>query len=410
MIKNLAIFFTFLIFFLLNYEPALAITDPASVPNNKFGIHIFSEKDLVDAAKLVNTNGDWGYVTVVITEAERDRNRWQNVFDQMRHLHLIPVIRIATKARGNIWEKPKNIEIDNWVKFFNSLNWVVKNRYVVIGNEPNLDNEWGGESDPKAYTLYLKDFSEKLRSASNDFFVLPAGLAPEPNEFKFIKSMLKFQPNIFDYVDGWTSHSYPSTSTRLYKDETKFINKNLPVFITETGWSNKNYSEEEINKKLVDAYQNIWNDSRVIAVTPFILNYPQSPFGVFSWTRPDGSFYSFYDTVQNLPKIKGEPEQITKGDILFALAQPIILSGSNYVGTILAKNTGQSIWNPTNISINNVLNYSFNEIGPMQLGLIIFKAVSPKGVGIYNRSLFLTDKKGNQITNSFPIESLMIKY
>src|SRR3989344_1245178 len=112
------IFFIFLSFFVILFssvKKTFAISDPISVPNNKFGIHITGENDLDSAYKLVNSNGgDWGYVTIVITEAERDRDRWQKVFDQMRRFHIIPIVRLATKAKGPVWEKPQEAEINNW--------------------------------------------------------------------------------------------------------------------------------------------------------------------------------------------------------------------------------------------------------------------------------------------------------
>src|SRR3990172_5144718 len=130
---------TFLAFviFLTSVRSTFAVIDPSTVSNNKFGVHIFGEKDLEGARDLVNSNGgDWGYVTFVITEGERDQDRWQRVFDQMRRYHLIPIVRLATKAVGNVWIAPQEAEIDNWVNFLSSLNWVTQNRYVIINNEP----------------------------------------------------------------------------------------------------------------------------------------------------------------------------------------------------------------------------------------------------------------------------------
>ncbi|HET7098745.1 MAG TPA: hypothetical protein VFI61_00720 [Patescibacteria group bacterium] len=417
-----------------------AISDPLSSPNNKFGIHITSEADLDSATKLVNSNGgDWGYVTIVITETERDHDRWQKIFDQMRRDHIIPIIRLATKAKGNTWEIPQESEINNWIAFLNSLNWVIQNRYVIIGNEPNHAVEWGGNIDPAEYAVYLKSFSEKLKSASPDFFVLPAGLDASAkntigtmDEARFINGMIKAEPMVFDYIDGWTSHSYPNPAFsgeetdigrgsidtfdwELSYLKTLGVSKNLPVFITETGWSNKNLDEVEIGKKLTFAYQNVWNDPNVIAVTPFILNYPQEPFGVFSWTKADKSLYSFYTDVQKQTKVKGEPIQIVKGEILGAFVQPIIPIGSDYVGAILARNTGQSIWTQNYLLLGTdsndlvVKSLTFQDIEPTRLGLVIFKAAAPENTGIYNRSLFLKDKKNAKITNNFSIEGYLVR-
>src|SRR4030067_3611659 len=71
--------------------------------NNKFGIHLAQPHldELEKTKELVNSNGgDWGYVTLVIQENDRDKNKWQEVFDRMRQLHLIPIIRLATVPEG----------------------------------------------------------------------------------------------------------------------------------------------------------------------------------------------------------------------------------------------------------------------------------------------------------------------
>src|SRR3989339_1506099 len=96
--------FALIILFLMTFtfpKTVLAIFDPLAVPNNSFGIHIANIADLEDAAKLVNSNGgDWGYVTLVIAENNRTVNLWQEVFNKMRRLHLIPIVRIATKEEN----------------------------------------------------------------------------------------------------------------------------------------------------------------------------------------------------------------------------------------------------------------------------------------------------------------------
>lgn len=325
----------------------------------------------------------------------------------MRRMHIVPIVRIATKPIGNIWEKPSTSEINNWTGFLNSLNWVTENRYVVILNEPNLDHEWGGKIDPESYAKYLKEFSIKLKETSSDFFVLPAGLAPEKNEFKYLKQMTDSVPDVFDYIDGWTSHPYPTESINLYIKELDYIKKDLPIFITETGWSGKDFTEEEISEKLQNAYKTVWNNEKIVAVTPFILNYPNAPFAQFSWQKSDGSYYKFYDDIKNIPKVKGAPKQIEKGEIMFSAIQPVTFTNSDFVGAVIAKNTGQSIWNQNNLLIGNleVKNIYMNEIEPMRLGLIYFKASGIETNGVYKNSLFLTNEKNEKISGDYKIES-----
>lgn len=421
--RKLLVLILAFIFLLVSTGQTLASSDPKSVSNNKFGIHIFSEKDLENAKNLVNSNGgDWGYVTVVITEAERDQGRWKQVFDTMRRMHLIPIVRLATKANGTTWDAPQESEIDNWVSFLNSLNWVVQNRYVVINNEPNHATEWGGRTDPAGYSIYLEKISGKLKAASSDFFVLPAGLDAASNnsvntmsESRFLTKMLQADPKVFDYIDGWTSHAYPNSSANIYDRELKLIAKDLPVFITEAGWPLDTYSESQVSQNLIDAYKNIWNDPRVIAVTPFILDYTTPPFSVYSWQKADGSFYKFYSDIQALPKVTGTPNQIESGQIMAAFTEPVIFSGADFVGAIIAKNTGQSIWTQNSVSIGSestnfyLKGYSLNNIEPMRLGIVLFRAAQSQDRGVYLNSLFLKGSKGQRITNSFSVEGAIVK-
>jgi hypothetical protein len=417
--RKIVIFLLSFFLFVNSTSFAFATVDPASVPNNKFGIHIENENNLQDAANLVNSSGgDWGYVTIVITEAERDHNRWQQVFDQMRRLHLIPIVRLATKANGDTWDAPQEAEINNWTAFLNGLNWVTENRYVVINNEPNHATEWGGRVDPAGYAKYLKEMSVALKSASPDFFILPAGLDPASantsttmTENKFLIQMMAAEPDVFNSIDGWTSHAYPNAGIDIYNHELSVIGKTLPVFITETGWPLSKYTESEISTNLVSAYTNTWNDPKVIAVTPFILNYTSSPFDIYSWKKSDGTFYGFYSDIQKISKIAGKPTQIESGQIYAAFAEPMIIKGSDFVGAILAKNTGESIWGQNNISIGNessdfnLKGFSMNGIEPTKLGLIFFRAAESQQEGVYTNSLFMTGSKSQRITNSFSIEA-----
>src|SRR3989344_3208052 len=364
------------LFLFLNHNKIFAAENPLAVPNNSFGIHILDENDLNDAASLVNSgSGDWGYITLVIRKDERDTKRWQNAFDEMRRLHLIPIVRVASIQSDAGWEKPNFDEIDGWISFLNSLNWVIKNRYMIIGNEPNHAKEWGGEVNPEEYAEYLKTFSEKLKAKSTDFFVLNAGFDASSANTKesmsenvFVKRMVQRDPDIFNYIDGWTSHSYPNPNFSGTQDDkgrgtvktfdwelsllkNLGVNKEFPVFITETGWAhngateNKEYADiNKVTDRLKAAFEIAWKDERIVAVTPFILNYQSEPFDVFSWKKKDGIFYDFYYEVQKLPKIAGSPIQTTSVDVVSVIFPPIIPSEGRLTGVVVIKNKGQQIW------------------------------------------------------------------
>jgi hypothetical protein len=476
--------FAFIQIFLVFFIPKEAF---ASEPNNKFGIHLAQPhlEDLKKAADLVNSSGgDWGYVTLVMQENDRNRQKWQEIFDLLRKHHLIPIIRLATAPSGEDWRRPQVSDVSSWVNFLDSLNWVVKNRYIVLFNEPNHGNEWGGAVDPKNYAEVAFAFAKALKEKNQDFFVMLAGFdasAPHlpPNFYDeeiFLKEMLTaarelthndnsqknsnqkksrgnldissnvpkinrlhiFSSNLklmtkknilkirsyvnnkkllapfkgeklgvmiaaakkpadkliqraevirksaffdfwesffiknilaqekkdslFDYIDGWASHSYPNPSfsgspydfgrgtVRTYQWELNLlrqlgVEKELPVFITETGWERKKLTEEQVAQNFKIAFEQIWlPDEKVKAVTPFVLDYQMEPFLGFSWKHQgDDGFYQQYYFVQLILKTKGEPEQIEKGEIIFDLPKELVAK-SSYDFFLILKNEGQAIW------------------------------------------------------------------
>src|SRR3989304_3561735 len=409
-ITVLILFLLFLVF----PNSTFAVYDPTSVPNNSFGIHITQEADLEEAAKLINSSGgDWGYVTMVIRKDERDSRRWQNAFNQMRRLHLIPIVRVATMQQNGGWSKPSVDEIDGWVDFLSSLNWPTQNMYVVVGNEPNHSKEWGGEISPEDYASYLNTFIDKARAKFSDFFLLPAALdfsarsaGKALGATQFIQRMLKSRAAIFDRVDGWNSHSYPnpdfsgserasgrgtvaSFAWELSYLKSLGVSKNFPVFITETGWAHNmedtagnNLDPEDLGAKFKFAFSYVWNDPRVVAVTPFIFTYEDAPFDVFSWQKKDDGYYPFVDSFKSLEKPKGEPIQKTSGEILTVFIPPFVKSGEGFTGALFVKNTGQSIWNEEDLlllrdldnSIEITKMVSFEKMEPEKKSIVLFEA------------------------------------
>jgi hypothetical protein len=150
----------------------------AAQPNNIFGIHLAQPhpQEIRAASDLVNSNGGkWGYVTLVIQENDRNKDKWQNVFDELRELHLIPIIRLATQPEGENWRRPEPTDANDWADFLDSLNWVVKDRYIILFNEPNHGSEWGGEVDEKSYANVAFTFAKALKEKNSDFFIMLAG-------------------------------------------------------------------------------------------------------------------------------------------------------------------------------------------------------------------------------------------
>lgn len=313
-----------------------AIEDPRIVPNNKVGIHILFPQELENAAQLVNSNGgDWGYVTVPIQAGEKDIEKWQKFMDIAKEKHIIPIIRLATEGdyfNTKVWRKPNFADILDFANFLNSLQWPTENRYVSVFNEVNRADEWGGEVNASEYVQILSYATTAFKSLNQNFFILSAGLdngAPTlkplfQNQYEYLSEMAQEIPDIFSQIDGISSHSYPNpgfsqspyVATRQnvfsFRFEKNLIDslsgKDLPVFITETGWDNTVVNSDTIANYYTTAFSSVWNDSHIVAVTPFLLR-AGPPFAKFSFVQNDGSLSSYYKTIQSLQKIKGEPKK-----------------------------------------------------------------------------------------------------
>lgn len=331
--RYVTVLLIFLSFFLFPHL-ALAIENPLSVSNNKVGIHILFPQELEKAAALVNSSGgDWGYVVIPIQAGDKDLVKWQNFMDQARKFHLIPIIRLASEGdyfNTKVWRKPTNADVLDFANFLNSLSWPIKNRYVIVYNEVNRGNEWGGSPNPKEYADILSYTIASFKHLSNDFFIISAGMdnaaATTPismNEYDFLTQVQTSNPGIFSQIDGMASHSYPNpafSQPPTYLSKTSivsflyeknllqgFANKDLPVFITETGWAQDVVGQDTAAHYLSTAFQTVWNTDSVVAITPFLLQAGSGPFTPFSFFDSSGKENTVYTTLHDLPKVKGTP-------------------------------------------------------------------------------------------------------
>lgn len=310
-------------FFLLLAKPANAIYDPLSQTNNRVGVHVLSPDEVERASKLVNRDGQaaWGYVTVPIQSSDRDRDKWTRFMQNAARLKIIPIIRVATVGNGAHWEEPGNNDLIDFANFLNDLPWPTQNRYVIIFNEVNRADEFGGTVDPDKYADVLYNAIDIFKSRSDKFFILPAGLdnaAPNRGDFMrwdiYLTRMYQHQPEIFNRIDGWTSHAYgnpdfaadPMKSGSNKADSFKydlqlldhFTKKKLPIFITEAGWSSAHANPQTIANFYNFAFVNLWSNDRIVAITPFLLFADTDPFRQFSLLNKDGSSTLAYQSIQ----------------------------------------------------------------------------------------------------------------
>ena len=251
-------------------------------------------------------------------------------------LHLIPILRIASFPVDDHWMAPNEWDLIDFSNFLNDLPWPVKNRYVIIYNEPNHEGEWGGFVYPAEYARVLDRAIDIFHKINPDFFIIAAGMdssAPNgPNSmsgYEYLQAMNDRISGIFGKLDGFSSHSYgnPAFSTppniystvniANYRFEENFLSSvgvnNVKIFITEAGWRADLTGEEKASKYYLQAFQNVWIDDNIVAVTPFLLSAQSGPFTGFSFT--DSDFKPFAKSLISLPKNNGQPQKSSNPSI-----------------------------------------------------------------------------------------------
>lgn len=279
---------------------------PIAVPENKLGIHLLLDDgrnqwpvavwpEHLDYAR--QAVGEWGFVVQLIRQDDFDTTKWQLFLDLCAERHLTPIIRLATTFDGEQgwWTAPPQDEDGGYeaiaaatTTFLTSLHWPTGEHLLIIGNEPNHGDEWGGRANPAEYARYLQDMAVALHSADPDARILNAPLDPFTphtgsgtlngmtylDAESFMDGMFAAAPDIFTHLDAWASHPYPLGPFRegpwVQQHQVDFLNdasnpaqltppagmynrgingyawelfklasygvEPLPVFITETGW------------------------------------------------------------------------------------------------------------------------------------------------------------------------------
>lgn len=346
---------------------AHAIYDPLTLPNNKVGIHILFPQEINDAARLVNENGDWGYVTIPIQAGDKDLEKWQKFMDDARQLHVVPIVRIATEGdyfNTKVWRAGTAADILDFANFLNSLIWPLQNRYVVIFNEVNRGDEWGGSPNPAEYADLLSYATVVFKDRNPDFFVISAGLDNAAtttetaiNEYDFMRQIEANNPGVFAKIDGIASHSYPNpgfskpptyqtrqsiASFRFEKalaDE--LAKKPLPVFITETGWKSDVVAQDVIKSYYNEAFSTVWNDISIVAVTPFLLRAGAGVFEAFSFVNKNATESGAYEAIKTMEKIRGNPLLAKDPRILGKETKTVILEPKQFTKANLANEPAQ---------------------------------------------------------------------
>ncbi|NOY15105.1 MAG: hypothetical protein GXP43_02705 [bacterium] len=274
--------------------------------DRKIGVHILFPGEIEAAAEAV---GEGGYVVVPISMADWQKlEKWQVFMEEAKKLKLKPILRLVTYADGAVWRRPEMVDAVDWANFLSLLDWPAGDRWVIVFNEPNHANEWGGVIDPEGYALILKEFAVKLHAKDTNFKVLPAAMDMAAGWTKetmpaqiYLRRVWSRLPEFDDLADGWNAHAYPNpafsarprvdrqNNIASYKYEISWFKDfyktgwTKPIFITETGWSKRSLNEKTIKEYAEFSWQSVWKkDKQLKAVVWFLLNGSPGPFADFS--------------------------------------------------------------------------------------------------------------------------------
>ncbi len=326
--KKILLLFICLLFY---HQPAQA--------SQVLGVHILHPAEIEEAASLIKNqyNQDsWSYVTIPLSLDDLNKHdEWQKAFTTCKTYKIKPIVRLTTRfdPTTKAWVVPTRAQIISYFTFLNSLVWPTEQKLIIVFNEVNHATEWGNTLNPGEYAGILAFTADWAHTENSGYLVLPAAMdlaadntTGTKEAFTFLNQMLEGYPEIFNKIDFWNSHSYPNpafssapqklgqNSLSGFAYELNWLkNKtglDLKVFITETGWEENSQTKFKLYNYYAYAANKIWNDSRIVAVTPFVLKGDPGPFSKFTLIDQDGETSLQYAAVANAIKILSQKNTI----------------------------------------------------------------------------------------------------
>jgi hypothetical protein len=318
-------------------EPEQRPEPAAAVPNNIVGLNVARRTQsqyIRVTGQIANANGgSWGYVTVLLTNQERDdavlpEHVLQQLLDRCYESRLQPIVRVGTRFDSNtgVWERPTDDDPVLWRRLFERVKWPNTPVWIVPANEPNLGREWGGKVDVESYARYLERFMHAFAD-SDRFKVVNAPLnlsnphhPPEMQDaFDFLAEHVALTPTVFERLPAWASNSYrvdgigegPRFTHLGYEVELEQLGREMPVIITESGVLNVG-DQEEIARFFVQAYADWQGDRRVIAATPLFWDPDVDNHWMFTLDDQGNveTGSATYQALRSLPRVAGSPHSV----------------------------------------------------------------------------------------------------
>lgn len=295
----------------------LAAMAPALVQANseKMGVHLLQTYELDNASAMfdqLEKSDEWHYITIPFSLDDLNKKTvWQDFMRQAKEHKIRPIVRLVSRFENGSWKIPNRKEVVDQLDFLASLDWPTSERYVIIFNEVNHANEWGGQLNPADYARTFAFAASWAHALDKNFVVLPAAMDLAANNsgetmdaFVYLEKMFEYDPEVFSYVDVWNSHSYPNPAFSASPEKTDrqslrgFIHElawlkdktgqDFKVVVSETGWQTNSKTSYWLKNYYSYAWQHIYTDDRIIAVTPFVLQGAPGPFANFSFLDEDG--------------------------------------------------------------------------------------------------------------------------
>jgi hypothetical protein len=304
-----------------------------STPNNIVGLNLarlHQPRYVWAAADVVNANGGaWGYVTVLLTNADRDDDladfQLQQLLDRCFESKLQPIVRVGTRFDANTgdWDRPTLDDPSLWRMLFERVRWPNRTVWIVPANEPNLGREWGGRVDVVSYARYLEHFldvfadSDRFRVVNGPLNLSNESKLPEMEDaFEFLGDLEATSPGLMARLPAWASNAYQVNGLgpglrythRGYQAELDAIGRDMPVLITETGVFRSRNQDDEA-RFFSQAYRDWQADPRVIAATPLLWDPDLDDHWLFSFAA-DGTVVgssATYQRLRELPRVAGSP-------------------------------------------------------------------------------------------------------
>jgi len=379
---------------------------PAGRSASFYGIHTFVQRrtnlDYINYQlnRSQELAGSGSYVTQLLDWISKDwpgPPSWAVDFvNRAYDRSLTPVIRLAG-TRGQTWIKPQPDPDGSYASTAQAFKRVVQGLprrdgfqlYVQVWNEPNLNEEWEGQSNPEEYGHFLVDVAAAIRSIGDARIVILNGPLSPGGEYyylDYLDDMLGSVPSALWAFDVWASHPYPNNhppeynihngtatyqdaSIDLYQRELAVLAQHgrsgLKVLLTETGYALGQADFVFEGYPAIDearradyvqrAFRDYWRAwPEVLGVCPYELVDPDGQWWVWDWLYPNGTTHQQYDTVKNMDKSYAPVNSVLK--ITFeatassspgAYSNQVLVSGGNLSAPISGSFASVTVLAPT---------------------------------------------------------------